>query len=156
MPGVLDLASPWRRGPRYYIVCSPRPRRVGWLQQPASPEARTVHQKGTCPRLGDPRESRVPSSSTPEKAKTTQDSQNLLSFVETTPSASSLSLVPEREVLACGMWCPPGMAKRPPPLERAERVGSPLKPHPSHRLGLIPIFTLMSPLGFLLHSFGRK
>lgn len=77
-----------------------------------------MHQKGTCPRLGDPRMSPVPSSNNPEKAGKRQDPRSLLSFVETTPSASSLSLVPEREALASWMWYPRGMAKRPPPLVR--------------------------------------
>ena len=35
----------------------------------------------------------------------------------------------EREVLASWMWCPPGMAKRPLPRERAERVGVAFEAH---------------------------
>lgn len=116
MAGALDLVSPWGRGPPYCMLCPPQPRRVGWLQQPAPPEAGTVRQKGTCPRLRDPGESPVPSSSNPEKAEKSQDPRNLLSFVETTPSQSLLSLVPKREALASWVWCPRMMAKRPPPL----------------------------------------
>lgn len=54
MPGALDLVSPWGRGPTYYILRPPQPRRVGWLHQPAPPEASSVRQEGTCWTVPEP------------------------------------------------------------------------------------------------------